>query len=395
MKNELIPKKVEALTEEEIVDVACGLHHTYAITSTGLIYEWGYDRIDNRIFLPTLLPELSSKGVICLSVSVFIKACVTRAGEVFTWGKGGDGRLGHEDESDQKIPKRVEALVGVKVKQVSCGGNHTVVCTEDGDVYTFGSRGDLGQLGHGDKEKKTSPAQVEALKGKQITQVQCGWNHTMALTSSGYVFTWGFSPEKGCLGHGKDLSQRCLTIPCLVEGLREHNVLQITSGYDHCAVLVDPSPSTIRQYQQASFNNKENSNVVFMVEKEPIYANTDFLSSKSDYFAAMFRCNMKESIERIVGIPECSRATFIRVLEYQYFDGYAVSMDEVLELWVFADMYQVEGLKLSCMGLLERSVCEENVSRILEEAEYLSCPCDELKRLCHECLDHLKINSDY
>ena len=54
--------------------------------------------------------------------------------------------------------------------------------------------GSFGQLGHGDKEKRTSPpALVQALEGKHITQVQCGelYRYTVALPSSGYVLTWG------------------------------------------------------------------------------------------------------------------------------------------------------------------------------------------------------------
>ena len=108
---------------------------------------------------------------------------------------------------------------------------------------------------------RTSPTLVKALEGKHITQVQCGSYHTMALTSSGYVFTWGYWGE---VGHGNiKLKRKYLTIPCLVEGLREHNVVQIASGNRHCAVIVDSKPSTIRQSQQASFNNKEQSDVVY------------------------------------------------------------------------------------------------------------------------------------
>jgi hypothetical protein len=57
-------------------------------------------------------------------------------------------------------------------------------------------------------------------------------------------------------------------------------------------------------------------------------------------------------------------------------------MDDVVELWEVADFYQMEGLKYSCMGTLQRGLCEDNVSQILQEVEGLSCPCDELKRMC-------------
>jgi hypothetical protein len=129
-----------------------------------------------------------------------------------------------------------------------------------------------------------------------------------------------------------------------------------------------------------------------MVENEPVYANVDVISQKCEYFKAMFRSNMRESIERVVQVPNCSKGAFLGVLEYLCLDGFVVSLDHVLELWYLADMYQLEGLKLCCMGALESGdlLCKENVSQILKEAENLSCPCNGLKRMCHEYLERGK-----
>jgi hypothetical protein len=68
-------------------------------------------------------------------------------------------------------------------------------------------------------------------------------------------------------------------------------------------------------------------------------------------------------------------------------DGFTVSLDDVVELWVLADMYQLDGLKYCYMGALETNLCKDNASEVLEEVEDLSCPCDELKRICHEYLE--------
>ena len=177
---------------------------------------------------------------------------------LFKVGHGSQQR-GYEDTL-----KRVEALVGVKAKQVACGRSHIAVCIDDGRVYTFGE-GNYGQLGQGDRRTRSSPALVKSLEGKHITQVQCGrGHHTMALASSGYVFTWG-SAKRGQLGHGNNKSKLLdLTIPCLVEGLCKQDVAQISSGYLHCAVIVDTKSSVVRESQQATFNNKEHSDVVLL-----------------------------------------------------------------------------------------------------------------------------------
>ena len=154
------------------------------------------------------------------------------------------------------------------------------------------------------------------------------------LTSSGYFFTWD-KVKYGTLGHGSTSSLQCLTIPCLVEGLRQHKVVQISTNYEHCAVSVDPTPSTIRHSQQALFNNEERYDVVLMVENEPIYAIGDVLSQKSDYFAVMFRSNMRESYGKI---PDCSKILFLLMLEYLCLDGFVGNR--------IYDNYKIEAIKL-------------------------------------------------
>ena len=100
------------------------------------------------------------------------------------------------------------------------------------------------------------------------------------------------------------------------------------------------------------------------------------------------RSNMRESVERVVQVPNCSKAAFVQVLEYLCLDDFVISLDYVLELWHLADMYELEGLKFYCMSALERGLfCSENVHQILQEAENLNCPCDELKRMCLEFLE--------
>ena len=174
----------------------------------------------------------------------------------------------------------------------------------------------------------------------------------MALTSSGYFFTW-VDAKDSVLGH-HNVNLKCFSFPCLVEGLREHNVVPISSGLNHCAVLIDPtSLSSIRQSQQASFNNQEHSNVSSRSKISLCMPTLMFL--RSDYFTAMFRSNMRKSIERVLQVSNCSKTAFLHVLEYIDLDNFTVRIDDIVELWGLADMYQLEGLKYSCMGALERA----------------------------------------
>lgn len=114
---------------------------------------------------------------------------------VFMWGRGEDGQLGLGDTSDQDEPTYVDALRGVGVRQIACGSGHTVVLTTDGEVYTWG-RGDDGRLGHGDNGWKYVPRITQSLAGQVVVQVTCGSYHTAAVTGNGDLYTWGrFLPD--------------------------------------------------------------------------------------------------------------------------------------------------------------------------------------------------------
>ena len=260
------PKKVESLSLEFVIDVQCNEFTTAIITSNGLIFTFGcaldgltgHGTISSTIDVPRALFDLTSKKVMSVSVGYFHSACITYIGEVYTWGDGCDGKLGHGDKFSHRTPKCVDALSVLGVKLISCGRKHTAVCTKDGSVYTFG-RGEEGQLGQGGNiECIMEPRIVLALKNIPITQIQCGSSHTMALTLTGYLYTWGFGlhaktcfrgATSGQLGHGE--TSNFLTLPCLVENLREHNIIQIATKYDSCAVIVDDSrPNALRRKHQ-------------------------------------------------------------------------------------------------------------------------------------------------
>lgn len=88
---------------------------------------------------------------------------------VYAWGRGEDGQLGLGDTSDQYKPVVVDILKDKSVVQIACGSGHTVVLTDEGQVFTWG-RGDDGRLGHGDNGWKYVPRVVEALLPYRVSQ---------------------------------------------------------------------------------------------------------------------------------------------------------------------------------------------------------------------------------
>ena len=63
-------------------------------------------------------------------------AILTDQGEVFTWGYGNDGQLGHKDRTNLNSPKKLQ--FPQKISKVVCGGGHTGVVSVNNDLYLFG-----------------------------------------------------------------------------------------------------------------------------------------------------------------------------------------------------------------------------------------------------------------
>lgn len=93
-------------------------------------------------------------------------------------------------------PQKVSLPTSNPVVQIACGLHHTVVLTQSGDVFTFGSN-QYGQLGTGDLLAYAGPVKVQL--SSTVVQVAAGSNHTVLLSSRGVIYTFG-QHTKGQLG---------------------------------------------------------------------------------------------------------------------------------------------------------------------------------------------------
>ena len=119
--------------------------------------------------------------------------------------------LGHGGEEDELAPRLVEKLVGKKVAGVAAGRYHTLMYTVVGHLYTCG-HDDKGQLGHGEKNDELVPRQVKGLVGKKVVGVAvgCTASHSVVCTADGGVYSFGNGTE-GQLGNSQILDK---SLPC-------------------------------------------------------------------------------------------------------------------------------------------------------------------------------------
>ena len=73
-----------------------------------------------------------------------------------------DGFRLYDTPSTWLLPRLVEALVGKKMIGAAAGQHHTAVLTDDGEVFTFGN-GESGKLGHGGQESEAVQRLLGAL----------------------------------------------------------------------------------------------------------------------------------------------------------------------------------------------------------------------------------------
>lgn len=393
------PKRVDGLAGLIVAQIACGSRHTVALVSTGAAYSWGdmengvagHGLTEGHQYTPRLLDRLAGRNVVQVSACGFHTACLTDNGELYTWGEGKFGRLGHSTESNCHTPRLVETMLGKNPRQVSCGGFHSAVVTEDGRLYTFGG-GEHGQLGHNDRVNKLKPTLVQALEGIFVTQITCGWSHSVALTAKGRIYTWGNS-DHGKLGHG---SGRKVSVPQLVEKVKNYRVIKVASYNEHTAALVEPldnsgcyAPGSVNAVavtasysaqMRAMVNDDEFSDVTFVLENESVHAHRAMLAHRCEHFAAMFRSGMRESVERCITIPNMSKHVFLLMLEYIYTDSVKVKVESAIDLYIAADLYHLERLRDMCCTVVRRNLSAENSGPLLQSAS--ESHCHVLKEIC-------------
>ena len=122
--------------------------------------------------------------------------------------------LGHGDDLGALVPTRVQALVDVQLAGAAARGHHTLVWTEEGDVYTFGEGGN-GQLGHGVRADEPVPRLVEGpLVGKKVIGASAATEHSLVWTEESEIYSFGYGQD-GRLGHGGEEPEYS---PRMIEG---------------------------------------------------------------------------------------------------------------------------------------------------------------------------------
>jgi alpha-tubulin suppressor-like RCC1 family protein len=248
--NLTLPTKFE-FNDLKFKHVSCGKNHVAAITVDGRVLTWGNpdngklghgEMTTNKEYKPKNYADraeidfvggdLQDKEVVSVEWGFNSTVALTKEGDVYTWGFGHEGALGHGDYEDCYLPTKIDSLSNIK--KIYCGGDFTMCLDNEGNLYSFGKNpyGQLGITGL-NAYKECNPSKVVLSKLAVPSTFSWGEDHCAMVTEAGTVWTWGYGND-GQLGHD---NKNSLNTPKHVKGFE--NAVEVNWGGGHTGFTLD------------------------------------------------------------------------------------------------------------------------------------------------------------
>ncbi|KAI6232114.1 putative E3 ubiquitin-protein ligase HERC4 [Aphelenchoides besseyi] len=158
--------------------------------------------------------------------------------QLYVMGNVGDGQFGAirgEDDNScavtptQWIMKTDDGLVD-HIIQICCSERHTLALTSSGQIYSCGAN-DKGELG---RDSSDLIGKVDFRKNLRIVQIATGSAHNLAIADDGRLFAWGSNEYLQC---GLDASSTVVSLPARVKDVSQ--VCQVACGNISSIVLIE------------------------------------------------------------------------------------------------------------------------------------------------------------
>ena len=232
------PLKVTML--HQIIAVDCGDYHCICLNVMNEVFAFGSNKFLQLGFGKTVSQAEPQKvnlpPIKQISCGRLFSVFLTLNGDLYTCGANSLGQLGYFTDID--IPKKIDYLHDIDF--VRCGSEHAICKTNNDDIYVWGCN-NVGQLGigdvHGEGIMKHHTTAYKAIKWPTgIVDIKCGVSHTLVLTENKEVYSCG-SNAFGQLGRNVDESRDSLSLSKLDS---ISNIVRIECGSYH-SMCIDTS----------------------------------------------------------------------------------------------------------------------------------------------------------
>ena len=132
---------------------------------------------NNVVRVPQQIESLQALSICTMSCGMdFTIVCCEGGNAVYSVGSGYSGKLGHPDIVHENLTtfRRIQALDPEKrpksdgpVTNIVSGKDFTLALTKNGSMYSFGC-GEVGQLGHQENKNRKVPKKISALRQMEL-----------------------------------------------------------------------------------------------------------------------------------------------------------------------------------------------------------------------------------
>ncbi|KAK3004394.1 hypothetical protein RJ639_019231 [Escallonia herrerae] len=210
------PTVVSELSKYRIVRAGSGRSHTVVLTEDGIALSFGWNK-HGQLGTGSVKNELELSPVRCLVSEVTNAVCgadftvwltTVEGASILTAGLPQYGQLGHGTDNEyntkdssvrlayeaQPRPKAIASLAGEKIVKIACGANHSVAVDSNGYVYTWGFGG-YGRLGHREQKDEWAPRRVDVFTKHNLVPpdavVSAGSANSACTAGGGQLYMWG------------------------------------------------------------------------------------------------------------------------------------------------------------------------------------------------------------
>ncbi|XP_033239286.1 probable E3 ubiquitin-protein ligase HERC4 isoform X1 [Drosophila pseudoobscura] len=187
------------------------------------------------------IPELQAYVVIQIACGSRHSMALTEWGQILSCGDNDCGQVGHFTDNDViELSKILRFLVSkrlVVVVQIACGNNHSLALTSCGELYSWGYNiyGQLGVQSPKDLPHFNAPVQLTTILGTSLATIACGGNHSFLISKSSAVFGWGKN-TCGQLGLNDEQSR---AYPSQLKTMRTLGVRFVPCGDEYSVFLTN------------------------------------------------------------------------------------------------------------------------------------------------------------
>ena len=223
-ENKNSPTKVNNLPK--IKSVNAGYRTSFGISEQGIVYGWG-GKCDSKGLATWKKLNAEISGNLNLAGGYYDRA-----------GNTSDDPENYNDCNEisevnmninSNTPKIIEGLENIQ--SMSAGYGHFLALNQVGGVYSWGCNlyGQLGRNQNINDPTSQKPTLIEGLNN--ITQIEAGFRHSLALDKDGNVYSWGHN-EYGELGNN---STKDLYIPTKINNLPK--IKKIVASHDYSLAI--------------------------------------------------------------------------------------------------------------------------------------------------------------